>query len=99
MCVYLVCDIDKDDSLCVYPLTQVNLPFLAQSVVLGAFYWGYLCAPFLGHYLSDRYGGETVQWVAAVVWSLWMLFTVQLAPYSHLLVVVIRFLSGLLQGE
>ena len=67
-------------------------------MVLGSFYWGYVCAPFLGHHLSDLYGGETVQWVGAIVWSLGVLLTVQVAPYSHLLLVGLRFFCGMLQG-
>lgn len=67
-----------------------------QSVFLGAFYWGLLCSPLLGHYLADRHGGEMVQWVSAIGWSLATLLTVQFAPYTEV-VVILRFMSGLLQ--
>lgn len=77
---------------------SLPLPLL-QGFVLGSFYWGYLCAPLLGHFLSERYGGETVQWVAAIGWSLGTMLTVQFAPYSQVAVIVLRFVCGFAQGK
>ncbi len=37
--------------------------------------------------------------MGAILWSLGMLLTVQLAPYSPVLVLALRFLCGMLQGE
>ena len=70
-----------------------------QSHVLGSFYWGYMVAPLLSHHLSSRYGGEKVQWLAAIVWSLCLPLAVQMVPYSQVMLLSLQFIRGLTQGE
>ena len=72
---------------------------LTQGIVLSAFYWGYVLTQVLGGSLSDRYGGDVVQWVTGVVWSLSTLSSVYLAQVSIWPLVLARFLTGLAQGQ
>ena len=72
---------------------------LTQGIVLSAFYWGYVLTQVLGGSLSDRYGGDVVQWVAGVVWSLSTLSSIYLAQVSIWPLVLARFLTGLAQGQ
>jgi sugar phosphate permease len=69
------------------------------GIVLSAFYWGYVLTQVLGGSLSDRYGGDVVQWVTGVVWSLSTLSSVYLAQVSIWPLVLARFLTGLAQGQ
>lgn len=70
-----------------------------QGIVLGAFYWGYILTQVIGGNLSDRFGGDLIQWTAATVWSLSTLAVVPATHVSVWLLVLVRFLTGLAQGE
>jgi len=52
----------------------------------------------LGGHLSDHYGGDLVQWLAAVIWSLATLSIAYVTRISGLLVILARVLSGMAQG-
>ena len=67
--------------------------------MLSSFYWGYVLTQVLGGSLSDRFGGDVVQWMGGVVWSLTTLSTLFLAQDSIWPLVFARFLTGLAQGE
>lgn len=66
--------------------------------MLSAFYWGYILTQVIGGNLSDRYGGDLIQWTAAIVWSLSTLSVIATTHVSVWLLVVVRFLTGLAQG-
>lgn len=66
--------------------------------MLGAFYWGYILTQVIGGNLSDRFGGDLVQWAAAIVWSFSTLAVVPAVRVSVWLLVLVRLLTGLAQG-
>lgn len=53
----------------------------------------------IGGHLADRYGGDSVQWMAALVWSLATLSMAFVAHVSVTLVLLVRFVTGLAQGK
>lgn len=40
-----------------------------SAMVLSAFFWGYIMTQFISGYISDKYGGLKIMWIAAVGWS------------------------------
>ena len=71
----------------------------AQGVVLSSFFAGYIFTQVIGGHLADRYGGDCVQWIAALVWSLATLSLAYVAHISVTLVLIARFVTGLAQGR
>ena len=69
-----------------------------QGIVLSAFYWGYIMTQILGGNLSDRFGGDRVQWIAAILWTLTTFSALYMTRVSIWPLVLTRFLSGLAQG-
>ena len=81
------------------PTLTISLtPPISQGIILSSFYWGYVLTQIIGGHLSDRYGGDLMQWVAAVVWSLAALSITYVTHVSGLLVILARFLIGMAQG-
>ncbi|XP_065353869.1 voltage-gated purine nucleotide uniporter SLC17A9-like [Cloeon dipterum] len=73
-----------------------------SGVVLASFFWGYTLTQFISGYMSDRYGGERVILIAALMWSL---ATLAIPPivrcYSHPLswsLIALRVVHGASQG-
>ena len=64
-----------------------------------SFYWGYMLTPLLSHHMADVYGGERVQWTAALVWSLCLPLTAFLISYSRMLLLALQFVRGMAQGQ
>lgn len=71
---------------------------------MSAFFWGYMPAQVVGGYLSDKYGGEVILGLAAVVWSL-LTLAVPFLPVSPILfvsptmiIIAARMCTGLSQG-
>eukprot|EP00731_Ephydatia_muelleri_P027041 Em0018g1141a len=52
----------------------------------------------IGGHLADRYGGDSIQWMAALVWSLATLSMAFVAHVSVTMVLLVRFVTGLAQG-
>lgn len=69
-----------------------------QGIILSSFFGGYIFTQVIGGHLADRYGGDCIQWIAALVWSLATLSTVFVAHFSITLVFLARFVTGLAQG-
>ncbi|KAM9296580.1 voltage-gated purine nucleotide uniporter SLC17A9 [Gastrophryne carolinensis] len=71
------------------------------GLALGSFFWGYCLTQIAGGHLSDRVGGERVLTVSAMLWGVITLLTplvTHATTASLLLVSLLRFLMGLLQG-
>ena len=66
--------------------------------MLSSFYVGYLLTPVAGGWLADRHGGDQVQWLAGLLWSLTSLSIAALARSSPQAVLLARLLCGLAQG-
>lgn len=67
--------------------------------MLAAFYVGYLLTPVVGGWLADQHGGDRVQWLAGLLWSLTTLSIAVLARCcGSQAVLLARFLCGLAQG-
>ena len=91
-----MCESERTDPLKVeFPITLLS----PQGIVLSAFYWGYVLTQVVGGSLSDRFGGDMVQWMAGVVWSLATLSSIYLAQVSIWPLVAARFMTGLAQGQ
>lgn len=72
-----------------------------SGLVLGGFFWGYCFTQILGGHASDKMGGERVLLISAVMWSVITAGTPLLTHFSShtvALMIVARFLMGLLQG-
>lgn len=71
---------------------------------MSAFFWGYMPAQIIGGYLSDKYGGEVILGIAAIVWSLLTLAVpfITVSPILFFSPTVIifaaRMCTGLSQG-
>ena len=86
-------------SLAVVPIeTELEWDKRTSGVVLSSFYWGYLLTQVVGGYAADRFGGDLVQWTAALLWSLCTLLIPLAVEISTILVILLRFLCGLSQG-
>ncbi|KAL9978518.1 hypothetical protein ACROYT_G016044 [Oculina patagonica] len=75
-----------------------------DGAIMSAFFWGYMPAQVVGGYLSDKYGGEVILGLAAVVWSL-LTLAVPFLPVSPILfvsptmiIIAARMCTGLSQG-
>jgi len=53
----------------------------------------------LSHLLAESHGGERVQWVAALIWSLCPPFTMFLMSRSNVLMLAVQFVRGMAQGR
>ncbi|XP_056403789.1 solute carrier family 17 member 9 isoform X2 [Hyla sarda] len=72
-----------------------------SGFVLGSFFWGYCITQVAGGHLSDKVGGEKVILLSALSWGFITAVTPLLAHVTRdplLLVSLLRFLKGLLQG-
>ncbi|XP_075427577.1 voltage-gated purine nucleotide uniporter SLC17A9 isoform X2 [Ascaphus truei] len=72
-----------------------------SGIVLSSFFWGYCLTQVLGGHLSDKVGGEKVLLLSALTWGLITAVTPLAANVTAvplLLVSLLRFLMGLLQG-
>ncbi|MEE6506254.1 hypothetical protein FKM82_007607 [Ascaphus truei] len=73
-----------------------------SGIVLSSFFWGYCLTQVLGGHLSDKVGGEKVLLLSALTWGLITAVTPLAANVTAvplLLVSLLRFLMGLLQGR
>lgn len=98
--------------------TRTTMPLLIPAVanekkwsktdsgtILSSFFWGYTLTQVLGGYLSDKYGGQRVIFVASIFWTLITIFMpnfIQIAPtmwnMSLPFIVFVRILNGACQG-
>ncbi|XP_075702855.1 voltage-gated purine nucleotide uniporter SLC17A9 [Rhinoderma darwinii] len=72
-----------------------------SGVALGSFFWGYCVTQVAGGHLSDKVGGEKVILLSALSWGFITAVTPLAAHVTTdplLLVSLLRFLMGLLQG-
>lgn len=75
-----------------------------DGAVMSAFFWGYMPAQVIGGYLSDKYGGEVILGLAAIVWSLLTLAVPFMTVSSILffsptmIIFAARMCTGLSQG-
>ncbi|XP_053564467.1 solute carrier family 17 member 9 [Bombina bombina] len=72
-----------------------------SGIVLSSFFWGYCVTQVVGGHLSDKVGGEKVILLSAVTWGFTTVATPLAAHFTSLpllLVSLLRFLMGLLQG-
>lgn len=103
---------------CMLYSTRTTMPLLVPAVaaerkwsktdsgtVLSSFFWGYTLTQVLGGYLSDKFGGERVIFLAAIGWSLItfaMPSIILIAPsvwnLSIPFIVVVRIINGACQG-
>ncbi|KAK3095969.1 hypothetical protein FSP39_021470, partial [Pinctada imbricata] len=96
-----------DETSCVAELSHDNQEsedgeFLwdkrTQGVILGSFYWGYICTQIAGGWLSTRFGGKRVFGWFMFVCALATIFT-PLAARAHVyFLITLRFLAGFCQG-
>ncbi|XP_077109023.1 voltage-gated purine nucleotide uniporter SLC17A9 [Ranitomeya variabilis] len=72
-----------------------------SGLALGSFFWGYCVTQVAGGHLSDKVGGEKVILLSALSWGFITAVTPLAAHVTRdplLLVSLLRFLMGLLQG-
>jgi len=69
-----------------------------QGIVLGAFFWGYMCTQLPGGYLAGRYGGKHVLGWSMLVAAIATLLTPIGASYSPYVLVALRVILGLGEG-
>ncbi|XP_065180863.1 voltage-gated purine nucleotide uniporter SLC17A9-like [Sycon ciliatum] len=69
-----------------------------SGIVLSSFFWGYLATQVLGGWLSDRYGGQHVLWMSAIVWSLLTGMLPMFVTHSGVPVIFLRIVTGAFQG-
>ena len=70
-----------------------------KGIILSSFFGGYIFTQVIGGHLADRYGGDSIQWMAALVWSLATLSMAFVAHVSVTMVLLVRFVTGLAQGR
>lgn len=68
-----------------------------QGVLLGAFYWGYICTNFVGGRAAEYFGGKIVFGVGNLLTSLFTLLVPWCARTSTILFIVVRVFQGLSQ--
>jgi ACS family sodium-dependent inorganic phosphate cotransporter-like MFS transporter 9 len=76
-----------------------------SGTILSSFFWGYTITQVAGGYLSDKYGGERVIFIASVFWSIITIAMpniIELSTYftsiSFAFIVAIRVIHGATQG-
>lgn len=99
--------------------TRTTMPLLIPSVaaekhwsktetgtILSSFFWGYTLTQVLGGYFSDKYGGQRVIYLAAIIWAavtflmpdLLTMASYTSATWSITWVVIVRIINGAAQG-
>lgn len=73
--------------------------------ILSSFFWGYTITQIAGGYLSDKYGGERVIFIASIFWSIITIIMpniIELSSYFSTLslafIVTVRVIHGATQG-
>ncbi|XP_023217902.1 sialin-like [Centruroides sculpturatus] len=69
-----------------------------QGVILGAFYYGYICTPLLGGRLSEIVGAKWLLGTGILCTSILTLVTPLVAHWGIVAMVIVRVLIGLGQG-
>lgn len=76
-----------------------------SGTILSSFFWGYTITQVAGGYLSDRYGGERVIFIASLFWSIITIAMpniIELSSYftsiSFAFIVAVRVIHGATQG-
>lgn len=76
-----------------------------SGTILSSFFWGYTITQVAGGYLSDKYGGERVIFIASIFWSvitIAMPNIIELSSYfssfSIFFIVAVRIIHGFSQG-
>lgn len=76
-----------------------------SGTILSSFFWGYTISQIPSGYLSDKYGGERVIFIASIFWSILTIAMPNIIEISSLLpsfslafIVVVRVLQGAVQG-
>ncbi|XP_067118853.1 uncharacterized protein [Centruroides vittatus] len=69
-----------------------------QGIVLGSFYYGYTFAQFFGGWISVLVGAKRILISTLLVTSILILLTPSAARLSFVMVICVRFISGLCQG-
>lgn len=103
---------------CTLYATRTTMPLLIPAVaaeknwsktesgtVLSSFFWGYTLTQVLGGYFSDKYGGQRVIYLAAILWAGitflmpdLMAFPGKGATWTISFVVLVRICNGAAQG-
>jgi len=69
-----------------------------QGIILGSFFYGYICTQVLGGYLADKFGGKLGVVFGLGVMSLCSLMTPVMARLDPYALVVVRIFQGLVAG-
>lgn len=76
-----------------------------SGTILSSFFWGYTLTQVLGGYFSDKYGGQRVIYLAALLWSIITFLMPDLlgfpgttATWTITFAVIVRILNGAAQG-
>lgn len=73
-----------------------------SGTILSSFFWGYTLTQVLGGYFSDKYGGQRVIYMAALVWATITFLMPDLMSLttstSITFLVIVRILNGAAQG-
>ncbi|XP_070495354.1 voltage-gated purine nucleotide uniporter SLC17A9-like [Chironomus tepperi] len=76
-----------------------------SGTILSSFFWGYTITQVAGGYLSDKYGGERVIFIASIFWSIITIAMpniIEISSYfqsfSMFFIVAIRVIHGFSQG-
>lgn len=65
-----------------------------QNMILGSFFWGYICTELPGGRLAEIIGGRRVFGASMLVASVVTLLTPPAAYLSHVAVIVLRVILG-----
>lgn len=75
------------------------------GTILSSFFWGYTLTQLVGGYLSDKYGGERVIFIASIFWSIITIampniieLSTVFSSFSFAFIVAVRVLHGASQG-
>ena len=69
-----------------------------QGVVLAAYFYGYITTQLIGGYLSPIVGAGRLFGISVLLGAVLNLMTPTVAYYGRLPLIVVRFLSGVVQG-